>query len=148
MVGSGPNCSTTIYVQQEPESKPDRPISLYICGPTRSGKTQWARSLGRHNYFTGSLSFLDYDDFALYNVIDDIEYEKISTSWFKSLLGAQKDIILKGKYMKDFRISGGIPCIVLVNEDMDWVVRMASTLKPWFDDNVLVYYMSASDKFY
>ncbi|GAB4857117.1 hypothetical protein Ancab_015028 [Ancistrocladus abbreviatus] len=35
----------------------DRPQSLIIEGPSRVGKTAWARSLGKHNYLSGHLDF-------------------------------------------------------------------------------------------
>ncbi|GMP56655.1 hypothetical protein CsSME_00021065 [Camellia sinensis var. sinensis] len=76
---------------QEPEQRPIRPISLYLEGPSRTGKTAWARSLGRHNYFSGRISFKDYDQDAAYNVIDDIKYSTVPTELMKNLVGCQRD---------------------------------------------------------
>ncbi|AFN40146.1 putative C1:C2-like protein, partial [Citrus chlorotic dwarf associated virus] len=133
---------------QEPDSKPDRPKSLYICGPSRSGKTAWARSLGLHNYFTGAIKFHDYNDHALYNVIDDIQYTKISHEVMKSLVGSQKNITVNIKYRPDRTIKGGIPSIICVNPDMDWLTYMSPTIKDWWNQNVLMHYMDPTDVFY
>nr|QEQ92300.1 putative Rep protein [Camellia chlorotic dwarf-associated virus] len=132
----------------EPESRPHRPRSLYICGPSRSGKTSWARSLGLHNYFTNSVKFHEYNDNALYNVIDDINYAKISTEIMKALVGAQRSITVNVKYRPDRTLLGGIPCIILCNPDMDWTVTMSPTIKQWWDLNVTEHFMSDNDVFY
>ncbi|KAF5932804.1 hypothetical protein HYC85_028975 [Camellia sinensis] len=74
----------------EPEQRPIRLISLYLEEPSRTGKTAWARSLGRHNYFFGRISFKDYDQDADYNVID-IKYSTVPTELMKNLVGCQRD---------------------------------------------------------
>nr|UZC49254.1 C1:C2 [Paper mulberry leaf curling associated virus 2] len=132
----------------DPENKPNRPISLYICGPSRSGKTCWARSLGLHNYFTGQLKFHDYNDHALYNVIDDIHYTKISTEIMKSLVGCQQNVTVNIKYKPDRTIKGGIPTIILCNPDMDWLSTMSEHVKTWWDKNVITFYMNDNDSFF
>ncbi|GAB4857133.1 hypothetical protein Ancab_015044 [Ancistrocladus abbreviatus] len=51
----------------------DRPQSLIIEGPSRVGKTAWARSLGKHNYLSGHLDFNSrvFSNDVDYNVIRD-----------------------------------------------------------------------------
>ncbi|KAG0184249.1 hypothetical protein DFQ28_011515, partial [Apophysomyces sp. BC1034] len=47
-----------------------RPKSLVLIGPTRLGKTQWARSLGKHTYYSGHLntnSNFEYPDYAVFD---------------------------------------------------------------------------------
>jgi len=53
--------------------KRDRPQTLVIWGPTRTGKTSWARSLGRHSYLGFGWSLKSVDQDCDYIVIDDID---------------------------------------------------------------------------
>lgn len=91
-------------------------------GPSRYGKTQWARSLGRHAYIANmwDLSAFDSlsDDFYRdgYVVFDDINWDTIKSS-AKSWFGAQRDFSVCDKYRQKKRILGGIPCIYLCNPD-------------------------------
>ncbi|XP_070049652.1 uncharacterized protein [Nicotiana tomentosiformis] len=67
-------------VFEDPSARPvknnssDRPLSLILEGPSKTGKTAWARSLGVHNYISGHLDFKakSYSNNVTYNVIDDI----------------------------------------------------------------------------
>lgn len=45
------------WVEQHLRGGRERPKSLILCGPTRLGKTEWARSLGTHMYFNGMCNF-------------------------------------------------------------------------------------------
>ncbi|AVY03272.1 replication associated protein [Passion fruit chlorotic mottle virus] len=110
--------------------------------------TCWARSMGLHNYSTGSLKFHNYNDFALYNVIDDISYSKITTEIMKSLLGCQKDFTVNIKYKPDRTINGGIPTIVLCNPDMDWRDMMSPDIRLWWETNVDEYTLSPEEKWF
>ncbi|AFV91331.1 replication-associated protein [Dragonfly-associated mastrevirus] len=127
-------------------NRTSRGLSLYICGPTRTGKTSWARSLGVHNYWQNNIDFSVYNDNATYNVIDDIPF-KFCPCW-KALAGSQSDFTVNPKYGKKKRIKGGIPCIILVNEDEDWLTCMSSSQKTYFESNVVIYYMYAGEKFF
>nr|WOF76317.1 replication-associated protein [Sorghum arundinaceum associated virus] len=128
--------------QVTPES---RPMSLYICGPSRTGKSSWARSLGRHNYYMNGVDFSEYDSEALYNIIDDIPF-KYCPAW-KCLIGCQKNFQVNPKYMKRRRIKGGIPTIVLTNPDEDWIKQMTPEQLSYFDSNCITYYMYDGDSF-
>ncbi|KAL3612251.1 hypothetical protein D5086_003271 [Populus alba] len=66
-----------------------KPLSLILCGISRTGKTLWARSLVLHNYYTGHINLKSHDNQAQYNIIDDIPYEFCKHK--KELLGAQRD---------------------------------------------------------
>lgn len=126
-----------ISLFQEQENKPDRPLSLVIEGPTRTGKTAWARSLGRHNYYCGGVDFSMYDQYALYNIIDDIPFQYLPCK--KELLGAQKDFTVNEKYRKKNKIKGGIPSIVLCNEDMSYKIAIDrdEKFRDWALHNVI-----------
>nr|AIY33770.1 replication-associated protein [Eragrostis minor streak virus] len=123
-----------------------RPRSIYICGPTRTGKTTWARSLGRHNYYNSVLDFTHYDPQAEYNVIDDVPF-KYCPQW-KALVGAQRDYIVNPKYGKKKKIKGGIPSIILTNDDEDWLGEMKPAQAEYLHANSHVHYMYEGTKFY
>ena len=53
--------------------KSDRPKTLVVWGPSRTGKTNWARSLGRHTYLGFAWSLKEVDQSCDYIVIDDID---------------------------------------------------------------------------
>nr|CRI68489.1 Replication protein [Pepper huasteco yellow vein virus] len=96
-------------------ARPMRPLSLVVEGPSRTGKTLWARSLGPHNYICGhmDLSPKIYSNNAWYNVIDDIPPHYVKH--FKEFMGAQRDWQSNCKYGKPIQIKGGIPTIFLCN---------------------------------
>nr|ACO83231.1 C1 [Tomato leaf curl Sulawesi virus] len=96
-------------------ARPWRPISIVIEGDSRTGKTMWARSLGRHNYLCGHLDLSPkvYCNDAWYNVIDDVDPHYLKH--FKEFMGAQRDWQSNTKYGKPIQIKGGIPTIFLCN---------------------------------
>nr|AGT45425.1 Rep [Chickpea chlorosis Australia virus] len=132
-----------LYV--EPEQLQHRRRSLYICGPIRTGRQPWARSLGRHNYFNGGIDFTTYDPNATFNIIDDIPF-KFCPNW-KQLVGSQKDFTVNPKYGKKKRVKGGIPTIILVNNDDDWIKDMSSSQNEYFESNCLIHYMTEGETF-
>nr|AFO38353.1 Rep B [Chickpea chlorotic dwarf virus] len=131
---------------QEPRRTGARVPSLYICGPTRTGKTTWARSLGRHNYWNGTIDFTTYDEHATYNVIDDIPF-KFVPLW-KQLIGCQFDFTVNPKYGKKKKIKGGVPSIILTNRDEDWIPAMSEHQKEYFTDNCEIHYMDDGVTFF
>nr|QIN51026.1 hypothetical protein [Begomovirus sp.] len=108
-------------------ARPDRPISIVIEGPSRIGKTVWARTLGPHNYLCGHLDLSPkvYSNSAWYNVIDDVNPQYLKH--FKEFMGAQKDWQSNCKYGKPVQIKGGIPTIFLCNPGE------GSSFKLWLD---------------
>ncbi|AQS23366.1 Rep [Desmodium mottle virus] len=96
-------------------ARPMRPISIVLEGESRTGKTMWARALGRHNYLCGhlDLSAKVYSNDAWYNVIDDVDPHYLKH--LKEFMGAQKDWQSNVKYGKPTQIKGGIPTIFLCN---------------------------------
>nr|AIG55100.1 replication-associated protein [Dioscorea persimilis] len=99
----------------------DRPTSLILEGPSRIGKTAWARSLGPHSYISGHLDFNPkvFNNDVFYNVIDDIEPNYLRMKHWKHLIGSQRHWLTNCKYGKPVRIKGGVPSIVLCNPGND-----------------------------
>nr|AFD63082.1 replication associated protein [Tobacco yellow dwarf virus-A] len=133
------------HLYHEPRRPRTRIPSLYICGPSRTGKTTWARSLGRHNYWNGTIDFTVYDDHATYNVIDDIPF-KFVPLW-KQLIGCQSDFTVNPKYGKKKKIKGGVPCIILCNDDEDWLKNMSPAQIEYFEANCITHFMYAGETF-
>lgn len=96
-----------------------RPKSLLLIGPSRCGKTEWARSLGKHMYFNNLLNLDDWDEDADYIVLDDFnpEITKFLPSW-KCFFGGQKQFVLTDKYRGKRTVNWGKPMIWLSNEDL------------------------------
>jgi len=105
----------------------DRPKSLIMYGPTRLGKTQLARSFGRHMFFHTYFCLDLWDPLAEYAIFDDLtSWESFST--YKSWLGAQEEFVTTDKYKKKMPIVWGKPCIVLSNQlpmfpDEQWIIE-------------------------
>lgn len=91
-----------------------------LVGPTKTGKTAWARSLGRHMYFRGDFRLSDWDQDASYVIFDDMEMEKIP-SW-KVWLGSMGEMVLYDRYCPKTRLKWGPKkcCIILCNPGVDW----------------------------
>lgn len=128
------------------QESPGRHKSIYICGPTRTGKTSWARSLGIHNYYNSLVDFTTYDVNAKYNIIDDIPF-KFTPNW-KCFVGAQRDFTVNPKYGKRKMIRGGIPCIILVNPDEDWLKDMTPEQSDYMYSNAVIHYMYEGESFF
>ncbi|KAF5757942.1 putative geminivirus AL1 replication-associated protein, CLV type [Helianthus annuus] len=92
------------YFSSDSASRPLRPQSIIIEGDSRTGKTMWARSLGRHNYLSGYLDLNPtvFSNDVEYNVIDNVNPQCLK-HW-KELLGAQRDWQAKCKYRKPVQI--------------------------------------------
>lgn len=114
-----------------------------VTGPTRLGKTEWARSLGRHIYMCGMFNLSMWDDRAEYLVIDDINFEFFTPGGRKSLWGAQRELTLSDKYTKKKCINWGKPMIYLCNRDGDFRFALDSkgkdvlsySEKEWYEEN-------------
>ena len=90
-----------------------------MVGPTRTGKTEWARSLGRHIYMCGLFNLSAWDNEAEYLVIDDISFEFMGGSR-KALWGSQRELTLTDKFCRKRSIRWGKPMIVLCNPEDDY----------------------------
>ena len=123
--------------------RPERPRSLYLVGPSRWGKTEWARVLGAHIYANAMLNLDNWDDDAGYMVLDDIRWDCLGPAK-KQLIGAQSEITLTDKYRKKQTMAWGKPCIILVNDDMD--VYDTCEERVWLKENAV--YHSLTNKLY
>jgi len=90
-----------------------------LVGPTRLGKTEWARSIGRHIYMCGLFNVDMWDAQAKYIVIDDISFDFMGGAR-KSLWGGQKEFTVTGKYRKNRTVKWGKPMIFLCNQANDF----------------------------
>lgn len=85
-----------------------RPKSLILCGPTRNGKTQWAKSLGKYIYWKGRPRPRDiWDDDADYLIMDDFTSKPEDSMW-KSFMGAQEDADCRDLYFSRQRKWGKV----------------------------------------
>jgi len=91
--------------------------SLVLWGPSRTGKTLYARSLGRHAYFNLQFNLDALSDTAEYAVFDDIQGGFEFFPAYKGWLGAQKEFTVTDKYRKKKTVHWGKPSIMLMNDD-------------------------------
>lgn len=121
------------------DASPRRPKSLLLVGPSRTGKTEWARSLGKHIYcntYLNAREIADKAEKSLYIVVDDIPYKSFFA--LKALIGCQLEFTLTDKYMKKMVIRNwGKPTIWVVNPDMDPRKDMEDNILCWFRLNCI-----------
>jgi len=91
--------------------------SLVMWGPSRMGKTVWARSLGNHAYFGGLFSLQEEVSTVDYAVFDDINGGISFFPQYKWWLGHQKQFYATDKYKGKQLITWGKPAIWLSNTD-------------------------------
>lgn len=90
-----------------------------LIGATRTGKTEWARSLGDHFYCCGQFNADDVDTSRRYAVFDDIEITNKTWCYWKSWFGAQKQFTITDKYRHKRSIKWGKPMIFVCNPRFD-----------------------------
>ena len=113
-------CCFDVWIEAMKRGDPwYRPRNLVLIGPTRSGKTEWARSLGKHMYFNNLLNLDDWDESADYIILDDFTSDilKYLPCW-KCFFGSQKEFTLTDKYRGKKTVRWGKPMIWLSNEDI------------------------------
>ncbi|UDN67426.1 replication-associated protein [robinz virus RP_99] len=96
------------------------PKSLVLYGPSRTGKTTWARSLGKHVFFGGAFSgsaALSVDDDVKYAVFDDMRGGISFFHGWKDWLGAQQEFMVKQMYADPVLFKWGRPTIWCANKD-------------------------------
>lgn len=101
--------------------------SLLLWGPSRLGKTIWARSIGNHSYYGGLFS-LDEKTDVDYAVFDDMQGGLDYFHGYKFWLGHQKWFYATDKYKGKRLIEWGKPAIWISNTnpllekgDTDWL---------------------------
>lgn len=109
-----------------------------LIGPTRVGKTLWARSLGPHIYWANSWNAIELvDSQSLYVVLDDCDFDYLPVWISKGLWGGQESFVASDKYTKKISISNWRkPLIFIVNPDQD--PRFSTKWKNWHSDNCVV----------
>lgn len=101
------------------EKRGGRVKSLVLYGPSQTGKTSWARSLGKHIYCVGLVSgteCLKAPDVE-YAVFDDIRGGIKFFHSFKEWLGCQPHLSVKELYREPKVIEWGKPSIWCSNAD-------------------------------
>lgn len=112
----------------------ERPLSLVLIGISRTGKTEWARSLGRHMYFNMYFNLDLWDEEAEYAVFDDMDadtekpLEKYFPSW-KQFFGAQKEFTVTDKYKKKRNVKWGKPIIFISNNEINCSVSTSNYIR-------------------
>lgn len=90
--------------------------SLVLIGPSRLGKTVWARSLSVNHTHHGNMFSLDnFDPDVDYAVFDDIDIDFLPS--YKCWLGHQQSFTCTDKYRSKRTVTWGKPCIWLSNVD-------------------------------
>jgi len=110
--------------------------SLWLYGASRLGKTELARSLGRHWYMQGAWNVECYDDRADYGILDDVPWESMQR-YYKGIMGLQTWVTVTDKYKKKSVIRGGKPVIILTNEMPTFTVAEAA----WLEANVVFHFV-------
>lgn len=130
-----------------PRRQNHRAKSLLLVGPSRIGKTEWARSLGPHIYINGYYCLEELEKNGDYLVCDDIPWERFPV--WKSILGCQREFTMTDKYRKKIVIRDwNKPCIVLWNPDMYPTEAFQSRdVADWIDANT-VKVICSRDPFY
>lgn len=106
-----------------------------VIGGSRLGKTEWARSLGVHNYWCGQFNMDGFREDVKYAVFDDFGGFKFFPMW-KCWMGAQKEFSMTDKYRKKATVKWGKASIWLCNPEDDPRVDLNQAQKAWFEANV------------
>jgi len=92
--------------------------SLVLIGPSRMGKTMWARSLrDNHVYFGGLFCLDEYEEGVDYAVFDDLQGGLEFFHAYKFWLGHQQTFFATDKYRGKKLITWGKPAIYCSNTD-------------------------------
>lgn len=117
-----------------------RPLSLILYGRSRTGKTSWAQSLGKHVYFERLFSgkdALQHMEEAEYAVFDDCHIDHFP-GW-KSWFGAQARIGVRAMYRDAVYVKWGKPIIWCTNRDprIDMRVDIENERShKWYQDDI------------
>lgn len=131
------------WIDSEFKSDKRRRKSLILVGPSRLGKTEWARSLGPHMYFNHLANFKDdWNDEAEYIVFDDFSFDFIPNK--KGFFGAQQEFQISGKYMRTRTVQWGKVCIYLTN-DMPFIKPEE---RDWYEQNCTMIVLNKNNKFF
>lgn len=108
-----------------------------MYGPSRCGKTLWARSLGAHIYTVGLISGAELlkAESMDYAVFDDMRGGIKFFPAFKEWFGAQAHVTVKVLYRDPKLVKWGKPSIWLANTDPR--LEMDPSDVSWFEANAV-----------
>lgn len=97
-------------------TKKTRPKCLYICGPTRIGKSMMVRHIlpDSHMFFSGDFNIDYWDEDAKIIIFDDVAFTDIPKRR-QLLTGMQQPFTISDKYRQKRRVNGGKACIICEN---------------------------------
>jgi hypothetical protein len=98
------------------------------------GKTEWARSLGKHIYWMGMKDLNTWDHDAEYLVMDDMPWEFVPDK--KAFFGAQRTVSLTAKFKRIRTYDWGKPLIFLCNYN-PW--HCWDKEPEWYGDRTVVF---------
>ncbi|AJD07519.1 replication-associated protein [Sewage-associated circular DNA virus-36] len=122
--------------------RPDRPKTLLLVGPTRLGKSVWAKSLGRYSYMCGMWHSDEFDESAQYLILDDFEFDFFH-GMRKAIWGAQEVFTTTDKWRKGVA-RWGKPTIWICQEEHNpftavnrktGLAVMDETERDWYKQN-------------
>ncbi|KAH7359481.1 hypothetical protein B0T11DRAFT_228457 [Plectosphaerella cucumerina] len=108
----------------------DRPV-LLLRGPSRTGKTKWAESLGDNPMvIVGRFSFDAVIPNASHIVLSDIRWDKFK--YWREFLGSQEDFAVTDKLQGEKRVRLGVPVVITCNKDND--PRLVDYIRAYLED--------------
>lgn len=116
--------------------------SLILWGASLHGKTDLARSLGKHVHFGSDFSLADLLAVGVENVdfgvLDDLDWTDpiLKGNKYKAWLGCQEHFICTDKYLRKESIQWGKPCIFLSNDNPTESLKHSDFL--WIQKNCWV----------
>jgi len=115
--------------------KGTRKIALALIGPSRIGKTAWARSLTpAHVYWNGMTNLDDWVPNTKLVIFDDFDWNFFPCK--KGFLGGQHQFTMTDKYRKKKTIIFGGSVIVLSNHvEPAWISGLE---KDWYQKNIKI----------
>jgi hypothetical protein len=117
-----------------------RKSSLVLVGPTRTGKTVLALSLGPNPIsMDGCWNMDNYYPDASHVVVNDVDARKFGPSGFsfwKQVLGCQQWVDVFDRYTKTKRLKWGFPCVWTCNAEDD--PRQYSEVRDYLQSNAVV----------
>ncbi|UYD39151.1 MAG: replication associated protein [Wigfec virus K19_493] len=114
----------------------DRPKTLLLIGPTRTGKTIWARSLTpNHTYWNGMIDITTLTKQTELLIMDDFDWKYVPSK--KQFWGAQKQFVITDKYRKKRDIIWGKPLIYICNDDQNPFYLMPRCEEDWYKQNCI-----------
>lgn len=124
----------------------NRPKSIVLVGPSRYGKTAWARSLGTHVYMKSSLNFNTWNTDLQYLILDDIPWSAMKR-YQKDIIGGQSQFTANEKYSKKRTILFGKLTIIIANDHpIAWDDMDKHYYESYFVDNTVI--CNVSDKLF